>query len=160
GPDHRGVVRDRDPRWLAVADPDALAHVHLRRVLRPLADAHHRGRVAVGVGRVPLSERVRRVLPLAERARRLPGPAGYGAHRGHRDRRRHVALPAKRRVMSELAIRVGGLTKRFDGKTAVDAVTLSIGRGSIYGLIGPNGAGKTTTFSMLAGYLQPSEGTI
>jgi ABC-type multidrug transport system ATPase subunit len=62
--------------------------------------------------------------------------------------------------MSELAIRVGGLTKRFDGKAAVDAVTLSIARGSIYGLIGPNGAGKTTTFSMLAGFLKPSEGTI
>ncbi len=62
--------------------------------------------------------------------------------------------------MSELAIRVAGLTKRFESKTAVDAVTLSIGLGSIYGLIGPNGAGKTTTFSMLAGYLQPSSGTV
>jgi ABC-2 type transport system ATP-binding protein len=62
--------------------------------------------------------------------------------------------------MSELAIRVAGLTKRFESKTAVDAVTLSVGLGSIYGLIGPNGAGKTTTFSMLAGYLRPTSGTI
>jgi ABC-type multidrug transport system ATPase subunit len=62
--------------------------------------------------------------------------------------------------MSEFAIRVAGLTKRFDNKTAVDAVTLSIALGSIYGLIGPNGAGKTTTFSMLAGYLRPTDGTV
>jgi len=62
--------------------------------------------------------------------------------------------------MSEQAIRVAGLTKRFDGKTAVDGVTLSIAIGSVYGLIGPNGAGKTTTFSMLAGYLRPSAGSV
>ena len=62
--------------------------------------------------------------------------------------------------MDEPAIRVAGLTKRFGAKTAVDGVTLTIGAGSVYGLIGPNGAGKTTTFSMLAGYLRPSEGTV
>jgi ABC-type multidrug transport system ATPase subunit len=62
--------------------------------------------------------------------------------------------------MGELAIRMGGLTKRFGTKVAVDRVTLSVKPGSVFGLIGPNGAGKTTTFSMLAGYLRPSEGTI
>jgi ABC-2 type transport system ATP-binding protein len=62
--------------------------------------------------------------------------------------------------MGEQAIRVAGLTKRFGPKTAVDGVTLTIGAGSVYGLIGPNGAGKTTTFSMLAGYLRPTEGTV
>jgi ABC-type multidrug transport system ATPase subunit len=62
--------------------------------------------------------------------------------------------------MGEPAIRVAGLTKRFGAKTAVDGLTLTIGAGSVYGLIGPNGAGKTTTFSMLAGYLRPSEGTV
>jgi ABC-type multidrug transport system ATPase subunit len=62
--------------------------------------------------------------------------------------------------MGEPAIRVAGLTKRFGAKTAVDRVTLTIGAGSVYGLIGPNGAGKTTTFSMLAGYLRPTEGTV
>jgi ABC-2 type transport system ATP-binding protein len=58
------------------------------------------------------------------------------------------------------AIRVQGLTKRFGLKTAVDGVTLNVGAGSVFGLIGPNGAGKTTTFSMLAGYLRPTEGTV
>ncbi|HTB76445.1 MAG TPA: ABC transporter ATP-binding protein [Polyangiaceae bacterium] len=62
--------------------------------------------------------------------------------------------------MSEQAIRASGLTKRFDATTAVDGVTLSIATGSVYGLIGPNGAGKTTTFSMLAGYLRPTEGSV
>jgi len=61
---------------------------------------------------------------------------------------------------SEPAVRLRGVTKRFGAKTAVDAVTLSIERGSVYGLIGPNGAGKTTTFSMMAGYLHPSEGSL
>jgi len=60
----------------------------------------------------------------------------------------------------EPAVRLRGVTKRFGAKTAVDAVTLSIERGSVYGLIGPNGAGKTTTFSMMAGYLHPSEGSL
>jgi ABC-2 type transport system ATP-binding protein len=62
--------------------------------------------------------------------------------------------------MSEQAIRAVGLTKRFQSKAAVDSVTLSIAVGSVYGLIGPNGAGKTTTFSMLAGYLRPTEGSV
>ena len=52
------------------------------------------------------------------------------------------------------------MTKRFGPKTAVDGISLKIKAGSVYGLIGPNGAGKTTTFSMLAGFLQPTEGVI
>jgi ABC-type multidrug transport system ATPase subunit len=63
-------------------------------------------------------------------------------------------------VTEGAAIRIAGLTKRFGPKTAVDGVTLSIPTGTVYGLIGPNGAGKTTTFSMLAGYLRPSEGSV
>ena len=60
----------------------------------------------------------------------------------------------------DTAVRLSGVTKRFGNKVAVDAVSLRIARGSVFGLIGPNGAGKTTTFSMLAGYLRPSEGSI
>src|SRR6202012_2471201 len=62
--------------------------------------------------------------------------------------------------MSDEAIQIVGLTKRFGPKTAVDNVTFSVPTGSVFGLIGPNGAGKTTTFSMLAGYLRPSEGSV
>jgi ABC-type multidrug transport system ATPase subunit len=58
------------------------------------------------------------------------------------------------------AVRLRRLTKRFGVKTAVDDVTLTIPVGSVYGLIGPNGAGKTTTFSMMSGYLRPTEGSV
>ena len=60
----------------------------------------------------------------------------------------------------EIAIRLTKVTKRFGPKTAVDQVSLKVKAGSVYGLIGPNGAGKTTTFSMLAGFLRPTEGAV
>ena len=47
------------------------------------------------------------------------------------------------------AIRLQGVTKRFDRKTAVRNLDLEVPRGSIYGLIGPNGAGKTTTLRII-----------
>ncbi len=62
--------------------------------------------------------------------------------------------------MSEPAIELFQVSKRFGEKLAVKAVTLSIPQGQVYGLIGPNGAGKTTTFSMMCGYLYPTEGTL
>ena len=62
--------------------------------------------------------------------------------------------------MSDLAIELFGVSKRFGPKVAVNAVSFSVPRGSVFGLIGPNGAGKTTTFSMMCGYLYPSEGTL
>jgi ABC-2 type transport system ATP-binding protein len=73
-----------------------------------------------------------------------------------------IAEGAKKRKKKpvEVAIRLTKVTKRFGAKTAVDGVTLKVRAGSVYGLIGPNGAGKTTTFSMLAGFLQPTEGVI
>jgi ABC-2 type transport system ATP-binding protein len=56
------------------------------------------------------------------------------------------------------AIDVEGLTKRFDGKVAVDHFSLRVERGQIYGFLGPNGSGKTTTIRMLCGLLTPDEG--
>jgi ABC-type branched-subunit amino acid transport system ATPase component len=53
-----------------------------------------------------------------------------------------------------------GVTKRFGGLVAVDAVDLTIPHGAIAGLIGPNGAGKTTFFNMVAGIYQPTAGEI
>ena len=58
----------------------------------------------------------------------------------------------------EVAIDVHGLTKRFDGRTVVNNVSMKVPRGSIYGFLGPNGSGKTTTIRMLCGLLTPDEG--
>src|SRR5678815_2727263 len=56
-------------------------------------------------------------------------------------------------------IECDGLTKRFGHFTAVDHVTFSVGRGSIFGFLGPNGSGKSTVIRMLCGILEPTEGT-
>jgi ABC-2 type transport system ATP-binding protein len=50
------------------------------------------------------------------------------------------------------------LTKQFNGKTAVDHLTLEIKAGEVFGLLGPNGAGKTTTVRMLACLIAPTSG--
>ena len=55
-------------------------------------------------------------------------------------------------------IELAGLTKQFDGFTAVDGATLSVAAGEILALLGPNGAGKTTTVRMLAAILRPTTG--
>ena len=70
-------------------------------------------------------------------------------------------IPAEKGPASaDYVVRLSDVSKRFGVKLAVDHVTLRIARGAVFGLIGPNGAGKTTTFSMLAGYLRPTDGTI
>lgn len=51
------------------------------------------------------------------------------------------------------------LTRRFGDYTAVDALTLSVASGEVFGLLGPNGAGKTTTIKMLTTLLPPTSGT-
>jgi ABC-2 type transport system ATP-binding protein len=58
------------------------------------------------------------------------------------------------------AIRLADISKRFDGVTAVDRLTLAVPEGSIYGFIGPNGSGKTTTLRMIMHILLPDSGTI
>jgi ABC-2 type transport system ATP-binding protein len=58
------------------------------------------------------------------------------------------------------AIRLTDVSKRFNGVAAVDAVTLEVPEGSIYGFIGPNGSGKTTTLRMIMHILLPDQGRI
>src|SRR5256714_1962603 len=57
-------------------------------------------------------------------------------------------------------IDVNSLTRRFDSKTALDAVTLSIPRGAVYGLVGANGAGKTTLIKHILGLLRAQSGSV
>jgi ABC-type multidrug transport system ATPase subunit len=61
--------------------------------------------------------------------------------------------------MSDAMIECEGLTKRFGTFTAVDHVSFSVARGSIFGFLGPNGSGKSTVIRMLCGILEPTEGT-
>src|ERR1041384_8662467 len=51
------------------------------------------------------------------------------------------------------------LTRRFSELTAVDAMTISLAPGEVFGLLGPNGAGKTTVIKMLTTLLPPTSGT-
>ncbi len=56
-------------------------------------------------------------------------------------------------------ITLDNLTKRFGHITAVDALSLTIERGEVFGLLGPNGAGKSTTIAMGVGLLRPDSGS-
>ena len=57
-------------------------------------------------------------------------------------------------------LRADGIAKSFGGITALQNVSISIARNSIYGLIGPNGAGKTTFFNVLTGLYERDAGSI
>ena len=59
-----------------------------------------------------------------------------------------------------IALSIRNLTKRFPRITALDRVSFEVPRGSLFGLLGPNGAGKTTLFSVAAGFLKPTGGSI
>lgn len=56
------------------------------------------------------------------------------------------------------AIRMEGLTKRYNDVTAVDALSLTVKSGELFSLLGVNGAGKTTTIKMLSCLTQPTSG--
>jgi spermidine/putrescine transport system ATP-binding protein len=60
----------------------------------------------------------------------------------------------------EVAIRFEGVTKRFGSLVAVDDLNLSIRGGEFFSLLGPSGCGKTTTLRMVAGFEQPTTGSI
>ncbi len=62
--------------------------------------------------------------------------------------------------MSEPVVVVDRVTKRFAGHTAVDALSLTVPSGTIYGLLGPNGAGKSTTIRMILNIYVPDSGTV
>ena len=55
---------------------------------------------------------------------------------------------------------IENVTKRYDGHTAVDDISLVIEPGGVFGLLGPNGAGKTTIIRMVMNIIEPDEGKI
>ncbi|MCP5488658.1 MAG: ABC transporter ATP-binding protein, partial [Verrucomicrobia bacterium] len=62
-------------------------------------------------------------------------------------------MPADNHVID-----VRGVTKRFDGKTVVNQLSLQVNQGEIFGFLGPNGSGKTTFLRMICGLLHMDEG--
>ncbi|MEP7055702.1 MAG: ABC transporter ATP-binding protein [Actinomycetota bacterium] len=62
--------------------------------------------------------------------------------------------------MSDVAIEVYGLVKKYAGRAVVDGVSFSAGRGRLLALLGPNGAGKTTTVEICEGYRRPDAGRV
>ncbi|MGE5579383.1 MAG: ATP-binding cassette domain-containing protein [Bacillota bacterium] len=61
--------------------------------------------------------------------------------------------------MSELAVSLNGVRKRYGSRTALDGLDLQVNKGSFHALLGPNGSGKTTTLRILLGFITPDEGT-
>ncbi|MET0277312.1 MAG: ABC transporter ATP-binding protein [Pseudorhodoplanes sp.] len=62
--------------------------------------------------------------------------------------------------MTDALLKVDGITKRFGGVLASDAITLSVPVGELHAIIGPNGAGKTTLIGQLTGEVVPNSGMI
>jgi branched-chain amino acid transport system ATP-binding protein len=61
---------------------------------------------------------------------------------------------------ADMILESKGLTRQFNGFTAVNGIDLRVRRGTIHALIGPNGAGKTTCFNLLTKFLTPTSGHI
>ncbi|WFU74279.1 ABC transporter ATP-binding protein [Bradyrhizobium sp. CB2312] len=62
--------------------------------------------------------------------------------------------------MAEPMLSLRGLTRRFGGLTAVDAIDFDLARGELISIIGPNGAGKTTLFNLVTGLDRPDAGVV
>ena len=62
--------------------------------------------------------------------------------------------------MADALLKIEGLSKRFGGVVASDAIALAVPQGELHAIIGPNGAGKTTLISQLAGEIAPDAGRI
>jgi ABC-2 type transport system ATP-binding protein len=63
-------------------------------------------------------------------------------------------------MSGELAVDAVDVTKRFGDLVAVDAISVRVAQGEVYGVLGPNGAGKTTFLRMLFGLIRPDGGSI
>src|SRR5262249_59375868 len=74
--------------------------------------------------------------------------------------RPYSPMPRSEAPMNETVVSVTGVTRRFGAKTALDDVTLTVPRGTVYGLVGANGAGKTTLIKHVLGLLRAERGSV
>jgi spermidine/putrescine transport system ATP-binding protein len=71
-----------------------------------------------------------------------------------------TTLPTGPAVDDCPSVDLRNVTKRFDDFTAVDDLSLTLGKGEFFTLLGPSGCGKTTTLRMIAGFERPTSGEI
>lgn len=70
----------------------------------------------------------------------------------------NTSTPSK--IAPQIAIEIRGLVKKYDEKTAVAGIDLTVAKGEIFALLGPNGAGKTTTVEILEGFRNLTSGEV
>src|SRR5438046_837542 len=71
---------------------------------------------------------------------------------------KYQSMTSPSRPSAAPLLRTDGLTKDYDGFRALDALTLSLAPGEVFGLLGPNGSGKSTALRILLGFLKPTAG--
>src|SRR6187402_3344889 len=67
------------------------------------------------------------------------------------------AEPTRDSAVSSTMLTLTGLVKRYGTRTAVDGLSLTVGKGEVFGLLGPNGAGKSTTVHLAVGLVEPRQ---
>ena len=154
--DYERLTRDRTARDL------------LRGALRTIRSYGTTYRVPGGISYYDLVHRTRHAhyhvihtwqLPGARRhQRRLVVPVTCGGVLARLPLTRQAAHEAPDRA-STPAIELDGIVKTFGRTTALDGLSLTVGRGELVGLLGPNGAGKTTAIKLLLGLARPTRGS-